>query len=70
MWVTFLHKIVSEIFKMGLFEKKGHGVLMILCFMAVLFVTGVWGVLWSDIIWVHLIFGGLMGFFYGFRVGY
>ena len=54
-------RLVSEFSKMGLFEKKGHVALMTFCFIAVLFVASVWGVLCSNSVWVHLISGGLMG---------
>ncbi|KAG2666028.1 hypothetical protein I3760_15G036600 [Carya illinoinensis] len=55
-------KLVSEFSKMGLFEKKGHGVCFTLCLMAILFVASVYGILCSDSTLVHLVCGGLMGF--------
>ncbi|KAL7187774.1 hypothetical protein ACSBR1_037766 [Camellia fascicularis] len=55
-------KLVFEFSKMGLFENKGHGVFVSFCFMAVLFVASVLGVLCCDNTWVHLLCGGLMGF--------
>ncbi|XP_071917829.1 acyl-lipid (9-3)-desaturase-like isoform X2 [Coffea arabica] len=55
-------KLVYEFNKMGLFEQKGHGVLLRMCFMAVLFCLSVYGVLCCERVLVHLICGGLMGF--------
>ncbi|CDP08267.1 unnamed protein product [Coffea canephora] len=55
-------KLVYEFNKMGLFEQKGHGVLLSMCFMAVLFCLSVYGVLCCERVLVHLICGGLMGF--------
>ncbi|XAR70789.1 Linoleoyl-CoA desaturase [Bertholletia excelsa] len=47
---------------MGLFEKKGHGVCITFCVMAMLFVFSVFGVLCCESTWVHLLSAGLMGF--------
>ncbi|MFS7901273.1 putative cytochrome b5-like heme/steroid binding domain superfamily [Helianthus anomalus] len=55
-------KLYSEFKKMGLFEKKGHGVLISLIFIAMLFAVCVYGVLYSESCLVHLVCGGLMGF--------
>ncbi|CAI9093702.1 OLC1v1029261C1 [Oldenlandia corymbosa var. corymbosa] len=55
-------RLVYEFNKMGLFEKKGHVVLLTMCFMALLFSVSVYGVLRSESVLVHLICGGLMGF--------
>lgn len=55
-------KLLYEFNKLGLFEKKGHVVLFSLCFMAMMFITSVYGVLYSDSVLVHLVCGGLMGF--------
>ncbi|XP_019161947.1 PREDICTED: acyl-lipid (9-3)-desaturase-like [Ipomoea nil] len=55
-------RLVSEFSKMGLFEKKGHGVFFSMCLMVVLFAVSVYGVLCSESVWVHLVSGGLMGF--------
>lgn len=54
-------KLQSEFCKMGLFEKKGHGVLITLCWIVVLFILSVCGVLCSESKWVHIACGGLMG---------
>ncbi|XP_054793543.1 acyl-lipid (9-3)-desaturase-like [Prosopis cineraria] len=54
-------KLVYEFSKMGLFEKKGHGVFFTLSFMAVLFCVCVYGVLCCTSPWVHFGCGGLMG---------
>ncbi|OVA01872.1 Cytochrome b5-like heme/steroid binding domain [Macleaya cordata] len=55
-------RLVSEFTKAGLFEKKGHGVLISMCVIVFLLVLSVFGVLWSNNAWVHLGCGGLMGF--------
>ncbi|PIN06829.1 Linoleoyl-CoA desaturase [Handroanthus impetiginosus] len=55
-------KLVYEFSKMGLFEKKGHGVFISMCFMAMLFTVSVYGVLFCEGFWLHLFCGGLMGF--------
>lgn len=55
-------KLLFEFTKLGLFEKKGHVVLFTMCFIAMLFITSVYGVLYSNSAFVHLICGGLMGF--------
>ncbi|KAJ7966426.1 Fatty acid desaturase [Quillaja saponaria] len=57
-------KLLSELTKMGMFEKKGHGVFITLCLMAFLFLASVYGILCCDSTWVHLGCGGLMGFFW------
>ncbi|GMG99114.1 hypothetical protein Nepgr_000954 [Nepenthes gracilis] len=57
-------KLASEFSKMGLYEKKGHGVFFMMCFMCVLFVSSVYGVLCCKSFWVHLLCGGLVGFFW------
>ncbi|KAL5559441.1 hypothetical protein UlMin_035652 [Ulmus minor] len=55
-------KLLYEFTKMGLFEKKGHGVMLTFVFIVVFFSLCVYGILWSDSFWVHLACGGLMGF--------
>ncbi|XP_075518235.1 acyl-lipid (9-3)-desaturase-like [Primulina tabacum] len=55
-------KLVYEFSKMGLFEKKGHGVLISICFMALLFAVSVYGVIFSEGVLLHLLCGGLVGF--------
>ncbi|GMN36008.1 hypothetical protein TIFTF001_005683 [Ficus carica] len=55
-------KLVHEFSKMGLFEKKGHGVFLSFCAIAMMFAISVYGVMWSESVWVHLFSGGLMGF--------
>ncbi|XAR69246.1 Delta(8)-fatty-acid desaturase [Bertholletia excelsa] len=47
---------------MGLFEKKGHGLFISFCFIAILFSVSVYGVLCSESTWVHLLSAGLIGF--------
>ncbi|XVE53894.1 hypothetical protein DITRI_Ditri03aG0038600 [Diplodiscus trichospermus] len=55
-------KLAAEFSKMGLFEKKGHGTCISLCFIALLFCISIYGVLCCDSTWVHLCSGALMGF--------
>lgn len=55
-------RLVSEFSKMGLFEKKGHGVFFSFCLIAMLFALSVYGILFSDSTLVHLGCGGMMGF--------
>ncbi|XP_075508259.1 acyl-lipid (9-3)-desaturase-like [Primulina tabacum] len=54
-------KLVYEFSKLGLFEKKGHGVLISMCFMALLFAVSVYGVIFSEGVLLHLLCGGLVG---------
>ncbi|CAI9781534.1 unnamed protein product [Fraxinus pennsylvanica] len=55
-------RLHSEFSKAGMFEKKGHGVIYSLCFVALLLFTCVYGVLCCDGFWVHMFSGGLLGF--------
>ncbi|KAJ4833789.1 hypothetical protein Tsubulata_014706 [Turnera subulata] len=55
-------KLATEFARLGFYEKKGHGVLVSLCCIAVLFCLSVYGVLKSNSAWVHLLCGGAMGF--------
>lgn len=55
-------KLLFEFTKMGLFEKKGHGVLFLMSAIVIMFVLSIYGVLFSDGFWVHLACGGLVGF--------
>ncbi|KAK9749098.1 hypothetical protein RND81_02G102400 [Saponaria officinalis] len=55
-------KLFLEFHKMGLFDKKGHGALIIMLITLIMFCVSVYGVLMSNNLWVHLISGGLMGF--------
>ncbi|KAH7523821.1 hypothetical protein FEM48_Zijuj06G0052600 [Ziziphus jujuba var. spinosa] len=55
-------KLLNEFSKLGLFEKKGHGILFSFCFIAMLLTLIVYGVLCSDSTWVHLGCGALLGF--------
>lgn len=55
-------KLVYEFRKMGLFEKKGHAVLLGFCVVVMLFAVSVYGVLCSDSAWVHLGCASLVGF--------
>lgn len=53
---------MAEFSKMGLFDKKGHGVFLSFCVILVLFITSVYGVLYTNSVLVHLVCGGMMGF--------
>ncbi|KAF8379625.1 hypothetical protein HHK36_029066 [Tetracentron sinense] len=55
-------KLASEFSKLGLYEIKGHGVFVSLCFVAMMFIISVYGVLGSDNFWVHMGSAALMGF--------
>ncbi|XP_071700876.1 acyl-lipid (9-3)-desaturase-like [Rutidosis leptorrhynchoides] len=55
-------KLHSEFTKIGLFEKKGHGVMISMFFIALLFCACVYGVLVSKSCLVHVLCGGLIGF--------
>ncbi|GAB4837097.1 hypothetical protein Ancab_002008 [Ancistrocladus abbreviatus] len=55
-------RLASELSKMGLFEKKGHTVFFLMCFILLMFATSVYGVLCCKSFWVHLFSGGLIGF--------
>uniref|UniRef100_A0A5B6YHP2 Putative delta(8)-fatty-acid desaturase n=1 Tax=Davidia involucrata TaxID=16924 RepID=A0A5B6YHP2_DAVIN len=55
-------RIASEFAKSGLFEKKGHGVFLSICLVALMLFTCVYGVLYSNNFWVHMLCGGLLGF--------
>ncbi|CAI8606101.1 unnamed protein product [Vicia faba] len=54
--------LFSELTKLGLFEDKGHGVLILLSLIVVMFCVSLYGVLFSDSMVVHVLCGGLMGF--------
>ncbi|XP_010915755.1 acyl-lipid (9-3)-desaturase [Elaeis guineensis] len=54
-------RLVAEFARLGLFDKKGHGVLFSLIFMSFIFLVSVSGVLLSTDASVHLISGLLMG---------
>uniref|UniRef100_A0A803NG03 Cytochrome b5 heme-binding domain-containing protein n=1 Tax=Cannabis sativa TaxID=3483 RepID=A0A803NG03_CANSA len=55
-------KLVNEFTKMGLFEKKGHGVCFSFFFITLFFILSVYGVMCSDSILVHFCSGCLLGF--------
>ncbi|KAH6779931.1 Fatty acid/sphingolipid desaturase [Perilla frutescens var. hirtella] len=48
--------------KSGLFEKKGHGTILSLCFVTLLLSACFYGVLRSDSFFIHMLSGGLLGF--------
>ncbi|VFQ84723.1 unnamed protein product [Cuscuta campestris] len=55
-------KLVSDFTKIGLFDEKGHGVLISLSLISLIFAASVYGVLCSENFWIHLASGALMGF--------
>lgn len=55
-------KLAHEFSKMGLFDKKGHGLLISMCSIAVMFAASVYGVLYCEGVLLHLLCGCLMGF--------
>ncbi|KAJ6811783.1 delta(8)-fatty-acid desaturase 2-like [Iris pallida] len=55
-------RLNAEFSKLGLFEKKGHGVLLSLIFVFALFSVSILGVLGSDSPLVHLLSAALLGF--------
>lgn len=55
-------KLVYEFTKMGLFEKKGHGVSISLTLIAMLLALTVYGVVFCQGLLLHTLCGGLMGF--------
>ncbi|KAL3844241.1 hypothetical protein ACJIZ3_001644 [Penstemon smallii] len=55
-------KLVFEFSKMGLFEKKGHVILVTMCVMAMLFASSVYGVLFCEGFWNHFLAACMMGF--------
>ncbi|GAB4854452.1 hypothetical protein Ancab_023036 [Ancistrocladus abbreviatus] len=55
-------RLASEFSKMGLFEKKGHAVFYMMCFMFFMLAASVCGVLCCQSFWVHLFCGVLIGF--------
>ncbi|KAL2926345.1 Delta(8)-fatty-acid desaturase 2 [Bienertia sinuspersici] len=54
-------KLHNEFSKMGLFDKKGHAVIYIFISILVMFIMCVYGVIWSDNVFVHLGCGALLG---------
>ncbi|CAL5400931.1 unnamed protein product [Camellia sinensis] len=55
-------RLASEFSKAGMFDKKEHVVIYSLCFVAMLFVSCICGVLCSNSFWVHMGSGALLGF--------
>ncbi|KAM7472253.1 hypothetical protein LguiA_010436 [Lonicera macranthoides] len=55
-------KLASQFAKAGLFEDKGHGVIYSLCFVSLMLLACVYGVLCSNSFWVHMLCGALLGF--------
>ncbi|XP_073310355.1 delta(8)-fatty-acid desaturase-like [Primulina huaijiensis] len=54
--------LVSRFSKSGMFDKKGHGVIYSLCFVALMLSASVYGVVCSGNFWVHMLSGALLGF--------
>ncbi|KMT20388.1 hypothetical protein BVRB_1g003860 [Beta vulgaris subsp. vulgaris] len=54
-------RLHNDLSKMGLFEKKGHGVIYIFISIFIMFTLCVLGVLYSDSMLVHLCCGALLG---------
>ncbi|XP_047339381.1 delta(8)-fatty-acid desaturase-like [Impatiens glandulifera] len=55
-------KLATEFTKSGMFEKKEHVVIKSLCFISILFLSSIAGVLCSNSFWVHMFAGALLGF--------
>ncbi|KAG8381810.1 hypothetical protein BUALT_Bualt05G0011400 [Buddleja alternifolia] len=55
-------KLVHEFTKLGLYEQKGHTAMLTMCLIVCLFGFSVYGVVWCEGFWLHLLCGGLMGF--------
>ncbi|KAL8063202.1 hypothetical protein ABFX02_01G013000 [Erythranthe guttata] len=55
-------KLAYEFSKMGLFEKKGHGLFISICSIVVMLAATLYGVLCHDGAWLHFLCGCLMGF--------
>ncbi|KAG0457999.1 hypothetical protein HPP92_023156 [Vanilla planifolia] len=54
-------RLVTEFSKLGLFEKKGHGIIISLSFMFAIFSLAVYLVIGTNSPWAHLAAGGMMG---------
>ncbi|XP_065848800.1 acyl-lipid (9-3)-desaturase-like [Euphorbia lathyris] len=54
-------KLVAEFTKMGLFHQKGHITFVTLCAVVMLFSASVYGVLYCNSTWVHVLCGSLIG---------
>lgn len=55
-------RLAAEFAKLGLYEKKGHGIALSFAFMASIFFTSIYLVLFTTGWLSHMIAGGLMGF--------
>ncbi|XP_074283284.1 acyl-lipid (9-3)-desaturase-like [Silene latifolia] len=53
--------LISEFHKMGLFENKGHGVFITMCFVVIMFLLCVYGVVSSNSYLVHVFCAILLG---------
>ncbi|KAL0347759.1 UNVERIFIED_CONTAM: Delta(8)-fatty-acid desaturase [Sesamum calycinum] len=54
-------KLVTQFAKSGMFEKKGHGVIYSLCFIALLFYACLYGVLYCNSFWIHMLSAAILG---------
>ncbi|KAL0339468.1 UNVERIFIED_CONTAM: Delta(8)-fatty-acid desaturase [Sesamum angustifolium] len=54
-------KLVAQFAKSGMFEKKGHGVIYSLCFIALLFYACLYGVLYCNSFWIHMLSAAILG---------
>ncbi|KAL9245213.1 hypothetical protein vseg_018889 [Gypsophila vaccaria] len=54
--------LLFEFRKMGLFEKKGHSAFVTMTFIVTMFIMCVYGVIFSNNIWVHVVCAMLLGF--------
>lgn len=55
-------RLYNEFSKLGLFEKKGHGIMYSFISVAIMFFLVVYGVLWYDSFWIHMACAVLLGF--------
>ncbi|GAB2210299.1 hypothetical protein Droror1_Dr00015562 [Drosera rotundifolia] len=53
--------LAAQFAKMGLFERKGHGVCVLMWMIVMMFAVSVCGVVLLDGFWVHVLCGGLLG---------
>lgn len=54
-------RLANELSKMGMFDKKGHGVIYNFIWISILFTLCVYGVIYSDSLFVHLGCGASLG---------
>ncbi|KAK8955945.1 Delta(8)-fatty-acid desaturase [Platanthera guangdongensis] len=54
-------RLVAEFTKLGMYEDKGHGVLLSLSLISVFFAIAIYFIIGTSSVWLHLIAGGMMG---------